>query len=67
MYEVFITVDKTGEPTKWQFKHIGKKRVAFFISDAKDATAMPVYDTYKKDANEFSNKFFATVNLSAEH
>ena len=68
MYEVFITVDKTkGEPTKWRFKHIGKKRVAFFISDAKDATAMPVYDTYKKEANEFSNKFFATVNLSAEH
>lgn len=67
MYEVFITVNKTGEPTKWQFKHIGNKRVAFFISDAKNATAMPVYDTYKKEANEFSNKFFATVNLSAEH
>lgn len=68
MYEVFITVDKTsGEPTKWQFKHIGNKRVAFFISDAKDATAMPVYDTYKKDAKQFSDKFFASVNLSAEH
>lgn len=67
MYEVFITVNKTGEPTKWQFKHIGNKRVAFFISDAKNATAMPVYDRYKKDAKQFSNKFFATVNLSAEH
>lgn len=67
MYEVFITVDKTGEPTKWQFKHIGNKRVAFFISDAKDATAMPVYDRYKKDAKQFSDKFFASVNLSAEH
>lgn len=67
MYEVFITVNKTGEPTKWQFKHIGNKRVAFFISDAKNATAMPVYDTYKKEDDQFSNKFFATVNLSAEH
>ena len=67
MYEVFITVNKTGEPTKWQFKHIGNKRVAFFISDAKNATAMRVYDTYKKEADQFSNKFFATVNLSAEH
>lgn len=67
MYEVFITVNKTGEPTKWQFKHIGKKRVAFFISDAKNATAMPVYDRYKKEANQFSNKFFASVNLSADH
>ncbi|MCI7269559.1 MAG: hypothetical protein MR561_04935 [Prevotella sp.] len=67
MYEVYITVDKTGEPTKWQFKHILKKRVAFFISDAKNATAMPVYDRYKKEANQFSNKFFASVNLSADH
>lgn len=66
MYEVYITVDKTGEPTKWQFKHILKKRVAFFISDAKNATAMPLYDTYKKEADQFSNKFFASVNLSAE-
>ena len=67
MYEVFITVDKTGEPTKWQFKHIGNKRVAFFISDAKDATAMPVYDRYKKEKDQFSDKFFASVYLSAEH
>lgn len=68
MYEVYITVDKTsGEPTQWQFKHIGDKRVAFFISDAKNATAMPVYDTYKKNTTQFSDKFFASVNLSAEH
>lgn len=67
MYEVFITVNKTGEPTKWQFKHIGDKRVAFFISDAKNATAMPVYDRYKKEKDQFSDKFFASVNLSAEH
>ena len=68
MYQVFITIDpSTGEPSKWQFKHIGKKRVAYFISDAKNATAMPVYDTYKKEADLFSNKFFASVNLSVEH
>ena len=68
MYKVFITVDKkTGEPSKWEFKHIGNTRVAFFISDAKNATAMPVYDRYKKEANQFSNKFFASVNLSTGH
>lgn len=68
MYQVFITIDpSTGEPSKWQFKHIGKKRVAYFISDAKNATAMPVYDTYKKEADQFSNKFFASVNLSVEN
>lgn len=68
MYKVFITVDKkTGEPTMWKFKHIGNKRVAFFISDAKNATAMPLYDTYKKNDKQFSNAFFGSVNLSAVH
>lgn len=68
MYKVFITVDKkSGEPTMWQFEHIGKKRVAFFISDAKNATAMPLYDTYKKNDEQFSNAFFGSVNLSAGH
>lgn len=68
MYKVFITVDKkTGEPTMWKFKHIGNKRVAFFISDAKNATAMPLYDTYKKNDMQFSNAFFGSVNLSAGH
>lgn len=68
MYKVFITVDKkTGEPTMWKFKHIGNKRVAFFISDAKNATAMPLYDKYKKNDKQFSNAFFGSVNLSAGH
>lgn len=68
MYKVFITVDKkTGEPTMWKFMHIGNKRVAFFISDAKNATAMPLYDTYKKNDKQFSNAFFGSVNLSAGH
>ncbi|MBV3415186.1 hypothetical protein KSW79_12400 [Prevotella copri] len=67
-YKVFITVDKTtGEPSKWQFEHIGNKRVAFFISDAKNATAMPLYDTYKQNEDQFSNAFFGSVNLSAGH
>lgn len=51
----------------WKFKHIGNKRVAFFISDAKNATAMPLYDTYKKNDKQFSNAFFGSVNLSAGH
>lgn len=68
IYKVFITVDKkTGEPSKWEFKHIGNMRVAFFISDAKNATAMPLYDTYKENPKQFSNKFFASVNLSTGH
>lgn len=66
LYEVYIAVDKTThEPAKWMITHQAKKRVAYFISDAPDATAMPLYDTYKKDDEQFANKFFATVNLAA--
>lgn len=67
MYEVYITVNKkTGVPAKWWFKHIATKRVAFFISDAPNGTAMPLYDTYKKNTTQFGDKFFASVNLAAE-
>ena len=66
LYEVYIAVDKTThEPVKWKITHQAKKRVAYFISDAPDATAMPLYDTYKQNDNQFANMFYATVNLAA--
>lgn len=66
LYEVYIAVEKkTNVPKLWKITHIADKRVAYFISNTPDATAMPLYDTYKKDDPQFSNKFFATVNLAA--
>lgn len=68
LYEVYIAVPKNSdEPVKWMIKHIAGKRVAYFISDAPDATAMPLYDAYTSDnqGDRFSNMFFATVNLAA--
>lgn len=68
LYEVYIAVDKrTHEPAKWMIKHQALKRVAYFISDAPDAIAMPIYDAYTSDnqGGRFSNKFFATVDLAA--
>lgn len=67
LYEVYIAVDKTThEPAKWMITHKAEKRVAYFISDAPDATAIPLYDAYISDnqGGRFSNKFFATVNLA---
>lgn len=67
LYEVYIAVDKTThEPAKWMITHKAEKRVAYFISDAPDATAIPLYDAYISDnqGGLFSNKFFATVNLA---
>ena len=66
LYEVYIAIDKiTHEPAKWMIKHQAKKRVAYFISDAPDATAIPIYDAYKQNQDQFGNKFFATVDLAA--
>lgn len=66
LYEVYIAIDNnTHEPAKWMIKHQAKKRVAYFISDAPDATAIPLYDAYKKGQDQFANKFFATVDLAA--
>ena len=66
LYEVYIAVEKeTLEPKMWMITHQAKKRVAYFISDAPDATAMPLYDAYKQDDDQFYNNFYGTVNLAA--
>lgn len=66
MYNLYIAVEPTTHTVKkWKITHIADKRVAYIISDAPDATAMPLYDTYKKDDKQFASNFFATVNLAA--
>ena len=67
MYNLYIAVDaKTHTVEKWKIVHDSDKRVAYFISDAPDATALPVYDAYDKYVKYFSNRFYASVNFSAD-
>lgn len=67
MYNLYIAVDaKTHTVEKWKIVHDSDKRVAYFISDAPDATALPVYDAYDKNVTYFSNRFYASVNFSAD-
>lgn len=66
MYNLYIAVDaKTHTVKKWKIVHDSDKRVAYFISDAPDATALPIYDAYDKNVTYFSNRFYAAVNFSA--
>ena len=68
MYNLFIAVNpKTHTVAKWKIEHDSDRRVAYFISDAPDATALPVYDAFDKSHNsdKFSNRFYASVNFSA--
>lgn len=70
MYNLYIAVDPaTHTVKKWKIEHDSDKRVAYFISDASDATAMPVYDAFDESqhTNEFSNRFYGSVNFSADH
>ena len=69
MYNLYIAVDATTHTVaKWKIVHDSDRRVAYFISDATDATAMPIYDAY--DANGvkyFSNRFYGSVNFAENH
>ena len=69
MYNLFIAVNpKTHTVAKWKIEHDSDRRVAYFISDAPNATAMPVYDAFDESqhSKKFSNKFYASVNFSAD-
>lgn len=67
MYNLYIAVDsKTHTVEKWKIDHDSDKRVAYFIGNAPDATALPVYDAYDKNVKYFSNRFYASVNFSAD-
>jgi len=65
MYNLYIAVDPNHTVAKWKIEHDSDMRVAYFISDAPDATAMPLYDAYDKDRTYFSNRFYASANISA--
>lgn len=66
MYNLYIAVEPTTHTVmKWKIEHDSDKRVAYFISTAPDATALPIYDAYDKNVTYFSNRFYAAVNFSA--
>ena len=67
MYNLYIAFDaETHTVAKWKIEHDSDKRVVYFISDAADATAMPVYDAYDKDVEYFSNRFYGSVNFAED-
>lgn len=67
MYNLYIAVDaKTHTVEKWKIVHDSHKRVTYFISDASNATAMPIYDAYEQNRTYFSNKFYGSVNFAED-
>lgn len=67
MYNLYIAVDATTHEVKrWKIEHDSDRRVAYFISDAPNATAMPVYDAFDKGVKYFSNRFYGSVNFAED-
>lgn len=65
MYNLYIAVDATThEVKKWKIVHDSGRRVAYFISDAPDASAMPIYDAYDDGVKYFSNRFYGSVSFA---
>lgn len=67
MYNLYIAVEPTTHTVKkWKIVHDSDKRVTYFISDAPNATAMPIYDAFDKNVEYFSNRFYGSVNFAED-
>ena len=74
LYEISFKYDSENKtPTVWSIKHDALKRVAYLLSDAKGATAQPVYVTRKKigselrDDNLYSNECKAALHFNGQN
>lgn len=74
LYEISFKYDSDNKtPTVWTIKHDALKRVAYLLSDAKGATAQPVYVTRKKigselrDDNLYSNECKAALHFNEQN
>ena len=74
LYEISFKYDSENKtPTVWTIKHDALTRVAYLLSDAKGATAQPVYVTRKKigselrDDNLYSNECKAALHFNGQN
>ena len=57
LYEISFKYDSENKtPTVWTIKHDALKRVAYLLSDAKGATAQPIYVTRKKASSDIKDE-----------
>lgn len=74
LYEISFKYDSENKtPTVWTIKHDALTRVAYLLSDAKGATAQPVYVTRKtigselRDDNLYSNECKAALHFNGQN
>ena len=65
LYEISFKYDsKNKTPTVWTIKHDALKRVAYLLSDAKGATAQPVYTTRSNANSAFSDETRSALHFN---
>ena len=64
-YKYYITVDKTtGKPSNWEIKYTDLKRVAYFISTDKSASALTIGSIRVNSTSNFgSGKYFGSLYI----
>lgn len=64
-YKYYITVNKTtGKPSKWEIKYTDLKRVAYFISTDKSASALTIGSIRVNSTSNFgSGKYFGSLYI----
>ena len=74
LYEISFKYDSENKtPTVWTIKHDALTRVAYLLSDAKGATAQPVYVTRKtigselRDDNLYDNECKAALHFNGQN
>lgn len=65
LYEISFKYDSENKtPTVWTIKHDALKRVAYLLSDAKGATAQPVYTTRSNANSAFSDETRSALHFN---
>lgn len=68
LYEISFKYDSENKtPTVWTIKHDALKRVAYLLSDAKGATAQPVYTTRSNANSAFSDETRSALHFNEKN
>lgn len=68
LYEISFKYDSENKtPTVWTIKHDALKRVAYLLSDAKGATAQPVYTTRSNANSAFSEETRSALHFNGKN
>lgn len=68
LYEISFKYDSENKtPTVWTIKHDALKRVAYLLSDAKGATAQPVYTTRSNANSAFSDETRSALHFNGKN